>query len=162
MFQGKGLTMEKEIVVDTKVILDILVTSRPGHRFGKLIGVYLIDNAIRITVPMHAMFEIKSGLLEAKQEAKIKGESLQLNEDISESTPLQYNFIPIDRAFFEKYFDPELPHIQAGDYMNLALAKHDALTLLTDDPNQYALAKTSGIKVYNSEEFRKICLAALQ
>jgi len=48
--------MEKEIeiVVDTSVILDILVTSRPGHRFGKLIGVYLIDNDIRITVPMNA------------------------------------------------------------------------------------------------------------
>lgn len=154
--------MDKEIVVDSKIILDILVTSRPGHRYGKLIGMYLIDQRVRITVPMHIMFEIKSGLLEAKQAAKIKGQTLQLNEDISDSTPLQYNFIPIDQIFFDKYFDPELPSLKAGDYLNLALAKHDAIPLLTDDPDQYATARSAGIKVYNSEEFRNICLAALQ
>lgn len=154
--------MEKEIVVDTSVILDILVTSRPGHRFGKLIGVYLIDNDIRITVPMHALFEIKSGLLEAKKEAVAQGRMLMLNEDVSESTPLKYNFIPIDNPFFDKYFDVELPHIKAGDYMYVALAKVNGLTLLTEDPTQYAVAKEAGVKVYNSEEFRKICLIALQ
>jgi predicted nucleic acid-binding protein len=154
--------MDKEIVVDTSVILDILVTSRPGHRFGKLIGVYLIDNGVRITVPMHALFEIKSGVLEAKREAIAKGGTLQINEDVSESTPLKYNFIPVDNAFFEKYFLPELPHIKAGDYMFIALAKVDGLTLLTDDAAQYAIAKEAGVTVYNSEEFRKICLVSLQ
>jgi predicted nucleic acid-binding protein len=154
--------MEKEIVIDTGVILDILVTSRPGHKFGKLIGVYLVDNGIRITVPMHAMFEIKSGLLHAKEIAKVHGGELQLNEDVSETTPLQYNFIPIDQAFFDKYFDAELPHIKAGDYMNVALAKANGLTLVTGDPDQYATAKEAGVKTFNAEEFRIHCLASLQ
>jgi predicted nucleic acid-binding protein len=154
--------MQKEIVIDTSIILDILLTSRPGHRFGKLIGVYLIDNGVRITVPLHAMFEIKSALLHAKHDAAAKGGEIRINEDVSESTPLQYNFIPIDNAFFEKYFDAELPHIKAGDYMNVALAKADGLTLLTDDPVQYDAAKEAGVKVHNSEEFRKICLTSLQ
>ncbi len=154
--------MQKEIVVDTSVILDILVTSRPGHKFGKLIGVYLIDNGIKIKVPMHAMFEIKSGLLHAKKAAVDQGASLKLNEDISESTPLQYDFLPIDTAFFAKYFDAELPYIKAGDYMNVAVAKVDGLILLTEDPAQYTAALTAGVTVYTCEEFRKICLNALQ
>ncbi len=154
--------MEKEIVVDTSVILDILVTTRPGHRFGKLIGVYLIDNGVKISVPMHALFEIRSGLLHAKKDANALGSHFTLNEDVSESTPLQYNFIPIDQAFFAKYFDPALPHIKAGDYMNVAYAKVNDLTLLTDDPTQYAAAVQVGVKVYNSEEFRKKCLISLQ
>ena len=154
--------MQKEIVVDTSVILDILVTTRPGHRFAKLIGVYLIDNDIRITVPLHALFEIKSGLLEAKKDASAIGDELKLNEDVSEGTPLKYNFLPIDTAFFDKYFDAELPHIKAGDYMYVTVAKNNGLTLLTEDSTQYAVAKEAGVTVYNIEEFRKICLSALQ
>lgn len=154
--------MHKEIVVDTSVILDILVTSRPGHKYGKLIGVYLIDNGIKIKVPMHAMFEIKAGLLEAKKAAAARGEPLKLNEDISESTPLQYDFLPIDNAFFAKYFDAELPHIKAGDYMNVAVAKVHGLILLTEDSAQYTTALTAGVTVHTCEEFRKICLNALQ
>ncbi len=154
--------MEKEILVDASVILDILVASRPGHKFGKLIGVYLIENGVQITAPMHVMFEIKSGLLDAERDAEAKGESLHLNEDVSESTPLKYNFIPIDYAFFGKCFDIGLPHMKAGDYMNVALAKADGLILLTEDPAQYAAARAAGVTVYNSEEFRNTCLELLQ
>ena len=154
--------MEKEIIIDASVILDILVASRPGHKFGKLIGVYLIENGVQITAPMHVMFEIKSGLLEAEHDAEANGESLHLNEDVSESTPLKYNFIPIDNAFFEKCFDMELPHMKAGDYMNVALAKAEGLILLTEDPVQYAAARAAGVTVHNPMEFRKTCLESLQ
>lgn len=153
---------QNEIVIDTAIILDILVTSRPRHKFGKLIGMYLIDKGICICVPLSSLFEIKSGLLAAKQEAQIKGGTFIINEDISEATPLQYHFIPIDQDFFEKYFLPELPHLKASDYMNVALAKKNNLRFITEDADQYAAAVQTGVKVFTSEEFRNICLDALQ
>ena len=149
--------MDKEIVVDAGILLDIVVRTRPRHKFAKLIGVYLIDNGIRIKVPMHAMFEIKAAMKDAKMQAETKGEAVQINEDISEMTPLNFDPVPIDGAFFSKYSDAGIPYLKAGDYLYVALAKVDGLILLTEDQAQYDAAVTAGVRVYTAMEFRKMC-----
>jgi hypothetical protein len=40
------------------------------------------------------------------------------------------------------------------------MAKGDGLALVTDEPSQYAAAKTAGVRVYTGEEFREHCLNA--
>jgi predicted nucleic acid-binding protein len=153
--------MEKEIVIDASVLLDIVVRTRPRHKFAKLIGAYLIDNGIRIKVPMHALFDIRSAMLFAKTEAMEKGETVQINEDIGETTPLNLDPVPVDDHFFRKYYDPAIPYLKAGDYVYVALAKVDGLILLTEDAAQYKAAKKAGVNVFNAEEFRETCIAKL-
>jgi hypothetical protein len=152
--------MEKEIVVDTGILLDILLRSRPRHKFAKRIGAYLVDHGIRIKVPMHALFEIKSAMLEEQWDARIKGESIPLNEDISEHTPLNYHPVAIDEGFFRKYFHADITGLKAGDYPFVAMAKGDGLALVTDELPQYAAAKAAGVRVYTGEEYRAHCLNA--
>jgi predicted nucleic acid-binding protein len=146
--------MGKEIVADTSAILDIIIRSRPRHKFAKAVGMYLIDNQVKVTVPMHALFEIRSAILNAKLGAAESQVPIQINEDISESTPLFYNPIPIDDKFFNKYFIAEISDLKAGDYMYVALAKVEKLDFLTEDIGQYNAAKLAGVAVYNLEEYR--------
>lgn len=153
--------METELVIDTSVILDIVLRTRPRHKFAKLIGAYLIDNGIKVKVPMHAMFEIRSAMMNVKMLAKEKGEAIQFNEDIGEDTPLKIEPVSIDSAFFQKYFDAQIPHLEAGDQIFVALAKVDGLVLLTEDLSQYKAAKAAGVKVYNEIEFRETCISKL-
>ena len=153
--------MEKAIVIDTSILLDIIIRTRPRHKFAKLIGAYLIEQGIKVRVPMPALFEIRSAMLHAKLEAEENGEAVQLNEDISDSTPLIYDTVPIDQAFFEKYFDAGIPCLKAGDYLYVALAKADGLVLLTEDPAQYEAAGKAGVEVYTAVEYREFCLERL-
>ncbi|GEM_PF-1271441 len=152
---------ETEIVMDTSVLLDILVRSRPRHRFAKLIGAYLIENGVKVMVPMHGMFEIRAAMLNAKMQAADKGERLPLNEDIGESTPLNIHPVAIDDAFFAKYFDAKIPYLNGGNYPYVALAKAEGLILLTEDAEQYQAAMLCGVQVYNEIDFRDKCIAKL-
>lgn len=147
--------MNKELVADTSAILDIIIRSRPRHKYAKAVGMYLIDNKIKVTVPMHALFEIRSAILSAKRGAAESLVPVQINEDISESTPLLYNPVPIDDAFFNKYFVEGIPCLKAGDYMYVALAMVEKLDFLTEDPRQYEAAKKAGVSVYSMEEYRE-------
>jgi predicted nucleic acid-binding protein len=154
-----GQLRETEIVIDTGALLDILVRTRPRHKFAKLVGVHLIENGIRVKVPMHAMFELRVALMSAKTQAAESGEAVQFNEDIGESTPLKIDPVPIDAGFFQKYFQAEIPYLKAGDYPFVALAKVDGLILLTEDVNQYQAAEKIGVNVYTLAEFRETCIA---
>lgn len=64
-------------------------------------------------------------------------------------------FVPIDEAFVKKYFDVNLPEMRAGDLIFAALAKGDALPLVTEDINLANAAKTAGIRVLSIAEYEQ-------
>jgi len=100
---------------------------------------------------MYALFEISCAL----KNKKINSTSgiLQMSRDINESNPLSVEPIPIDQDFINKYLNPELPYMKAGDLIFVAMAKADEGILITEDNDQYNKAKSCGIKSYRIKEF---------
>lgn len=136
------------IVIDTSVIIDIFLSSRPRHSEAIKIGLFLTKSQIRIKLPMHAMFEISC----AFRNIKMTG-PFEESKKITETNPILLDTIAIDDAFFSKYFDTTIPYIKAGDFIFIALAKGDNAILITEDNKQFDAAKEAGINVYRIESF---------
>ena len=54
-----------------------------------------------------------------------------------------------------RYFDVNLPELRAGDLVFAALAKGDALPLVTEDVALAEGARAAGITVLSTVEYRK-------
>ena len=140
--------MITSLVMDTGVIVDIFLETRPRHAEAKRLGSFLIERNISAKLPMHGFFELTCALKNEGMTSPIR-----VQRSITEEAPLQIQPISIDQAFFNKYFDPTIPYLKAGDLIFVTLAKGDNSILITEDNNQYKVAKLAGVEVYRVKEF---------
>jgi predicted nucleic acid-binding protein len=136
------------IVIDSSVLVRIFDEAEDGHGQAVKIGHYLVDNGIRVRIPYHALFEVSSTFKRKNQSG-----SLKAYQGIAEMNPLLVDPVPVDEAFFSRYFDASLPYLKAGDSLFLAMAKKDSAILITEDKQQYAAAQSVGVQVFRVEEF---------
>ena len=143
------------LILDTSVIIDIVLESRPRHPEAIKLGDYIKRNGIFITLPTHALFEIHSAMkLERMNPPTIP------SYFFTEDSPLRMKQVYITQEFFEKYFSPDLPYMKAADLIFVSMAKVDGIPLITEDLTQYKKAKEGGVKVYRIKEFLDISIEA--
>ena len=140
------------VVVDTSVLVDIFLKSRPRHADGKQLGRLLMDKNFTVRVPMHAMFELASAMKNEKVTSH-QDSSMPYNEEYTSDNGFRVEPIAIDEPFFEKYLDVNLPYLKGGDFIFLCMAKKDNALLITEDNKLYARAKEAGVEVYRIQEF---------
>lgn len=102
---------------------------------------------------MHCFFEIRSAVIFEKMQALEKKQELKGNESITETSPLDIDFMPIDWDFVNRYDDPSTPYLKASDLIFVAMAKGDNVILISEDNKQYKVAKSAGVKIYRIQEF---------
>lgn len=136
------------VVVDTPVLLDMALESRPRHGQARVLGEYLIAHDIGVTIPMTAFFELHA----AARNEHMEGRSGKFVFP-SEEHPLLVDAVPIDEAFVTTYLDDTLPYVRAGDLLFLSIAAHDKLALVTEDRTLHARATEGGIEAFTIDEF---------
>ena len=139
----------KAPVLDTSALMDILLADRPRHPEGLRLLTYLRATDTVPRIPIFAMFEIASALNQEKRAGRS-----EISKAIEgETNGLSIENVPIDEAFFTKYFDSKLPHLRAGDMIFLALAKGDGSPLVTEDRELLAAAKQAGVEAFTITDF---------
>jgi predicted nucleic acid-binding protein len=145
-----------QVIVDTCVLIDMLLKGRPRHLQAERLREVLQSRGVKVRVPLYGLFELAAAM---KQEfASPTGGTLQINRAISKLQPLEFEFAPIDQAFFQKYYSSDLPTMKAGDLVFLAMAKTEGTPLITEDDSLYSEAKAAGVVAYRIEE----CIAAME
>ncbi|MFA4846251.1 MAG: PIN domain-containing protein [Patescibacteria group bacterium] len=139
----------KEIILDTCVIIDIFEKTRPRHEKAKKVSDWIIENNVSLVLPITSRFEIDRTLVNIQQQNGI----LHMQDGITKERPHIIKEYNVDVGFFQKYFDPSLPYIKAGDYILMAMAKKDKLPLITEDTTLYNKSKEAGVEVFTEEEF---------
>ena len=139
-------------VIDTCVMIDMLMSTRARHAEAMRLRVQLARLGVIARLPMFAIFEINYAT--RQEDLQAKG-VLGLQENIDGAPGIRIEFVPIDEAFVRKYFDVNLPQMRAGDLVFAALAKGDALPLVTEDKTLAVTAKSGGIRVLSTAEYRK-------
>ena len=101
------------VILDTCVITDMFVETRPRHAQAKLLKEALLSTKTIVRIPMYGMFEITSAM--RSELSGNSGRLAKMDEKPSFDNVLQLDIVPIDFAFFQKYYDASLPHLRAGD-----------------------------------------------
>lgn len=141
--------MEKVLVIDSSVLVDMFVEDEPRHAKALKIANYLVEKGIRPMVPMHQLFELYAAI---KNIGLVKG-SLNLEKSFQLANPIAFETVDITEAFLQHYFDPALPYIKAGDLIILSVAKRENANFITEDKKLYKAATNAGVKAYTIDEF---------
>lgn len=139
------------IVIDTCVMVDMAVTSRPRHARAAALHAKLQERQVPAEMPMHAFFELQHAL---KSELRAGGKLAK--SVLTESRPLSFTPVAIDEAFVRTYLvalPDSFPPVRAGDLIFLALALGRKATLLTEDKELYGHAKAAGVDVCSIDEW---------
>jgi predicted nucleic acid-binding protein len=147
-----------KIVIDTSVILDIMLETRPRHPDAKELCKYIVNAGLKVRMPMHGMFEIMCATVNVKMDAISKGQEVKGTDAVTEEKPLSFDLVPIDTKFLSDYHDPSIPYIKASGLIFISLAKHDSAVLITEDAKMYSVAKAANVNVYRIKEFMDSCL----
>lgn len=139
----------REIILDTCVIVDIFEKTRERHEKAKKVSHWIIQNNCSVLFPITSRFELERTLVNLKKQNGI----LFMQNEITRDRPLVIRELAIDVGFFQKYFDPTLPYIKAGDYILMAMAKKEAIPLITEDKELHKKSKEAGVEAYTEEEF---------
>ena len=139
------------LIIDTCVLLDILISSRARHEEAQKLADYLHTSDRTAEVPIHAVFEIRSGWKNEEMQASPK--ALPVSTRHIKETPFQIVTIDIDQEFIDEYYRPDLPYLKAGDMIFVAMAKGDGKPLITEDEEMYKKAQTFDVEVYKIQEF---------
>jgi predicted nucleic acid-binding protein len=145
--------IDRPVVLDTGVIVDIFVKNRTRHDDAKRLAEFLIRRDIPVRAPMHALFELTAAIRQTVMNGPVRG-----NEGITEVHPLRIEYVTMDLPFFNRYFDPSIPYLKAGDLVVVCLAKGDNAILISEDDRQYAAAEASGVEVYRIAAFLERCV----
>ena len=137
------MTVTSKVVVDTCVIVDMLVASRPRHKQADLLRRLFSERKIRARIPYFAIFEISHAL---RQEKRLSEAKFLADEEI----PAE--LVPVDREFLKAYFDETLPEMRAGDLVFASMAHVDKLPLVTEDAGLAKSARAAGIDVKSIAE----------
>jgi predicted nucleic acid-binding protein len=137
-----------KVIVDTCVIVDMLLSSRPRHAQADALRKIFAERNILARVPYFAVFEVSHAI---RQEKRLTKATFVPEEEI----PAE--LVPVDQKFLKAYFDESLPEMRAGDLVFASMAHKDKLPLVTEDAGLAAAAKAAGIDVKSIAEM----LAAL-
>ena len=143
-----------DIVIDTCVLIDILISGRSRHDKAILLANKLADDTLKCGIPMHCMFELVSAV---RSEFNSKGAPLK-SDFIDEKIPFEFELIPIDDSFLKKYLFETLKKkilvkLKAGDMIFVLLAmRHDAI-LITEDKPMKKTAESLGLKAVSIKEY---------
>ena len=136
-------------VIDTCVVIDMLMSTRPRHPQASRLRRELIRVNVVAKLPMFAIFEINHA---TRQEQRLSRGKLVTGADTG---GFSVDFVPVDEAFVKKYFDVNLPEMRAGDLLFASLAKGEGLPLITEDLEFAKIAKTAGIRVLSTSEYEQ-------
>lgn len=104
--------MTNTLIIDTCVLLDIFIPSRPRHSVAKVLAQKLKENAIVIRIPITSFFELSS----AKKNINILANTpVPFDEYFSEANGLKIELIALDEKFMEDYLNISLPYLKAND-----------------------------------------------
>ena len=136
-------------VIDTCVLIDMFDPESPRHDAAKALGDWLIDNRVKAFMPWTGMFELNRTITRIRKEKPTH----QLSAYFTEDRPVVIERIPVDAAFFSKYFRRELPYTKAADMLFLSIAYVDKRPLVTEDNKLRNAANEAGVAAYSIEEF---------
>lgn len=136
-------------IIDTSVLVDMFVTTRPRHERALALVRQLQRLPVPVQIPMTAMFELAAAMKEEGLAGRLKVSGTNFTPE----APLTLTTIDIDQAFFTRYYDAALPPIKAGDLIFLALAKGTGAALITEDQQLLRIARECGIIAYTIKEY---------
>ena len=140
------------MVIDASVLVDMWVTNRTRHSLALKLAHYIKASKRTVTIPMHALLEVKCAIDNERQTP----EHGNLRNDLfTEDEPLPVKYIAIDNAFIHKYLDLSVPYIRAGDLPYILIARKHNCPLITEDNQQYKVAKQAGVDAYTINEYLK-------
>ncbi len=130
-------------VIDSCVLIDMFDQESLRHEVAKDLGDWLIDNRVKAFMPWTGMFELNRVITRIR----IENPNHQLATHFTQERPVVFERIPVDAAFFKKYFCRELPYTKAADMLFLSIAYVDknGQIQFTD---KFKSFKTGNKKVY--------------
>jgi predicted nucleic acid-binding protein len=138
------------MVVDASVLVDMLITNRQRHPLALKLAQHIKTSGLSVTIPIYAVLEIKCAI---DAERRTPGHGNLRSDIFSENDPLKVLTIPIDNAFLQKYLDLSVPYIRTGDLCYILIAKKHGCPLITEDAQQYDVAKKVGVSAYRIAEY---------
>ncbi len=78
-----------------------------------------------------------------------------LNQNITKQNALEPKFFSIDEAFWINSLKSKIDYLKPPDYIYVCLAHQEKGILLTEDNQQYKVAKKANIESYKINEFIK-------
>lgn len=135
-------------ILDTSVLIDILIETRPRHATAKKLADLIRDKNWAIRFPYFGILEIASAI---RQEAKAG--PTKFADIFTADAPLSLETVAIDETFMTTYFDENLPYAKAGDLVFIAIARKEGRVLVTEDISQTKAALSGRIDVVNVNEY---------
>ena len=136
------------VVVDTSVLVDMFLTNRPRHKTAEPLIDLIRSGSLEILAPFHSLFELTAAIKNEKQSAPIT-----VNSAVTRDATLAIRYVPIDAAFFDRYFTLDVPYLKAGDLLFLLLAKGEQVPLVTEDRTLRERAQEAGAEAFAVEAF---------
>jgi predicted nucleic acid-binding protein len=140
------------IVIDSSVLVDMFVKARPRHAEAYRLREYLYQHKISLREPMHAVLELGSAIRQERRERQLPVKDWWA-DNVTQDRPLDLTFVPIDETFLGRYSNPSIPHMRAGDFPFVAIAKCEGLPLITEDTDQRTAALACGVQVFSISEY---------
>ena len=141
-----------EIILDNSVLSDVFIKSRRRHKEGRRLADHIKKNQIQVTVPMHAIIELKCAI----DNERLSPGRREVSKVFTEESPLKLKTISIDQKFLREYIDLSIPYIKGGDLIYILVAKKHKCPLITEDKTQAKIAKSAGVMVYTIDEYLKV------
>jgi predicted nucleic acid-binding protein len=138
------------MVVDASVLVDMWLANRQRHSLALKLAQHIKKSGQSVIIPMYALLEIKCAI---DGERRIPRHGNLRNNVFPETDPLKVTPIPIDNTFIQTYLDLSVPYIRAGDLCYILIAKKHGCPLITEDKQQYEVAKQSGVSTYRIAEY---------
>lgn len=138
------------IVLDTCVLVDMFMSSRPRHRQAIELRSLIRAKSIRVRIPAFAMFEVTHAI---RQEKRLSNGVLLSGSEAGEANGLSVELVAIDEAFIQRHLTLDLPETRAGDLVFLALAKGESMPLVTEDIPFRTIAAKAGVSVFGIDEY---------
>lgn len=138
------------IVIDTCVLVDIFISTRPRHAVAVELQKLIRQKSIAVRLPAFALFELHHAI---RQERRQNGGILVQEENSGWQSTLPVELVSIDEAFIEQHLTLDLPEVRAGDLVFLALAKGESLSLVTEDVTFKIQAVKAGVSVFTIQEY---------
>jgi predicted nucleic acid-binding protein len=140
--------MQKSLILDSCVLLDILDESRARHGSAAKLRDHILTESITLREPTHCMFEVCARLKNPDYRRGMK-----LSRQLTISAPLSIQLVSIDEKFFQDYYSDSLPYLKGGDLIFLALALKDREILITEDGELKKKSCAVGIRAYSIDEY---------
>jgi predicted nucleic acid-binding protein len=136
-------------VLDTCVLIDMFDPSCKRHKAAIELGHFLRDNKLICYMPWSSMFEVNRVIMNIR----MNNPKHELSDHFDEDNPIVLERVPIDAAFYQRYFVRNLPYTKAADMLFLSMAYVDKRPLITEDDKLIKAALKAKVQVFRSDEY---------